>query len=409
MKRKKKKHINPYSVKVAKYFIWLLLFFSQTVYSQVNQTGDIVELISTIREAIPGSGTNAFVIPSNHELLQFQSVINDLKTGNYSAIQEKLTPYNYEFIRFTDTGSNKVFYIIKEKLPVSKGWGTLISFPNSSDSLSIEAPHPVWDTYSWKLGIKAFTRMNASWFLMAGTHRYANSDSSSDMAHVTQSVFHTAHKTIATPIAIQIHGFNKNNTIYSEYPDIVISNSTLFPPSSFFNLQSQFESQGFTSGVFSYSTYSSLWRLGATTNTQGQWSNQNGKLFVHVEFEYYIRNSTSNTDKAIQAMKNIHGTTTLIRKEENNFNRIESALLHQNFPNPFNNSTTITFDLKEKMNIDLKVFNMIGEVMFSEAEKDYQAGRHSVNINLNGFSSGVYLVQIRNKFFTQTKKITLLK
>lgn len=390
-------------------FLWLVSLYLSPVYGQTSQSGDIVEYIRTIREAMPGSGTNAFIIPTNSELNAFQSVVSDLKQKNYSQIQSKLTPYNYEFIKYTDTGSNKIFYILKEKLPISRGWGTYISFPTSSDSLSIEVPHPIWDTNTWLVGIKAFVRMNASWFLMAGTHRYANSDSSSDVAHVTQVVFHAAHKTIATPIAIQVHGFNRSNSIYNGYPDIVISNGTLYPPSSLFNLKTNFESKGFSAGVFSYSTYSSLWRLGATTNTQGQWSNSNGKLFVHIEFEYFIRTSNFYTDRVIQAVNESYGSTTSVMNTDNKPAKTKEPFLHQNFPNPFNNSTSVFFDLNERMTINLKVFNIIGEIIYVQNDLVYEAGRHRINLDLSGFNSGVYFIQIYNNFFSQVKKITLLK
>lgn len=409
MKKISRDYITRCTKRSAGLMLWLIGLFLIPAYSQVNQSGDIVEYIRTIREAMPGSGTNSFIIPTNSELYSFQLVITDLKQKNYSQIQSKLTPYNYEFIKYTDSGSNKVFYVIKEKLPISRGWGTYISFPTSSDSLSIEVPHPIWDTNTWLTGIKAFVRMNASWFLMAGTHRYANSDSSSDMAHVTQAVFHIAHKTIATPIAIQIHGFSRSNSIYNGYPDIVISNGTLYPPSSLFNLKTNFESKGFSAGVFSYSTYSSLWRLGATTNTQGQWSKSNGKLFVHIEFEYFIRTSNFYTDRVIQAMNESYGSTTSVMNTENTAAKTKEPFLHQNFPNPFNNSTSLAFDLNKRMVIDIKVFNIIGEIVYTHGNLEYEAGRHRITLDLSGFQSGVYFVQIHNNLFSQIKKITLLK
>ena len=64
----------------------------------------------------------------------------------------------------------------------------------------------------------------ARWYFVAGTHRYANSDGSADPAHVTQSIFHTAHTTFAPDTAVQIHGFDKSS--YVNYSDVVISNGT---------------------------------------------------------------------------------------------------------------------------------------------------------------------------------------
>lgn len=402
---------------IVKYYLRIfgqvqLLFFvlSSTVIGQVNQSGNLVDLIRNIKDAMPGNGSNAFVIPSNSEMSLFQTIVSDLRQKNYSVIQAKIASVNYEFLKFTDTPTNKIYYILKEKSPIIKGWGTYIYYANGKDSLSIQVPHPIWDTNSWLLGIKAFARSNATWFLMAGTHRYANSDTSSDVAHVTQAVFHALHKTIATPVAIQVHGYSRSNSIYTGYPDIIISNGTLYPPSSLFDLKTKFETKGFSTGVFSFSTYSNLWRLGATTNTQGQWSNSNGKLFIHIEFEYFIRTSDTHTDNAVLVLQQSYGTLTSITdKVTSTSNQENKYQINQNYPNPFNNSTILTFEISEPLQIEIKVFNSIGEVVYTELKKDYGSGTHNIRIDLTNSKSGVYFAQVKSNKFTESKKITLLK
>jgi hypothetical protein len=343
------------------------------------------------------------------ELQNFQTIVSDLRQKNLGVIQSKLLQYNYEFLKFTDTESNRVFYILKEKSPISKGWGTYVYFPNSTDSLSIEVPHPIWDSNSWSLGIKTFISTNASWFLMAGTHRYANSDTSSDVAHVTQSVFHVMHKVIGTPIAIQVHGYSRSNSIYTGYPDIIISNGTLYPPSKLFDLKAKFESKGFSTGVFSFSTYQSLWRLGATTNTQGQWSNSNNKLFVHIEFEYFIRNSNQHTDNSVTTLRESFATITSIEYEKSINTQNKKYQINQNFPNPFNNSTFLSFEISQPLQVDVTVYNVIGEVVYQELGREYETGLNYLTLNLINSRSGIYFVQLQSKLFNEIKKITLLK
>ncbi len=83
--------------------------------------------------------------------------------------------------------------------------------------------------------------------------------------------------------------------------------------------------------------------------------------------------------------------------------------LKQNYPNPFNPSTKIQFSLPVNQTVTLKVFNMLGQEVATLLNKDMTAGYHNINFNANGFSSGIYLYQLKAGNFIQTKKMTLLK
>ncbi len=93
--------------------------------------------------------------------------------------------------------------------------------------------------------------------------------------------------------------------------------------------------------------------------------------------------------------------------------------LEQNFPNPFNPSTTINYQLPNDSRVSISVFNMLGQQVKQLVDADQEAGYH--NIVWNGtdktnslVSSGVYLYKIvaqangRN-VYTSTKKMLFLK
>ena len=88
--------------------------------------------------------------------------------------------------------------------------------------------------------------------------------------------------------------------------------------------------------------------------------------------------------------------------------------LHDNFPNPFNPSTTIRFDLPIATKINLTIYNMLGQKVKTLKNSQLSAGYHSVNWNATndqGFpvSAGMYFYQIRTNEFVKTKKMLLLK
>lgn len=389
---------------MSKYFKTLLitLFFVQIqVNAQISSEGDIVQFIREIRLAMPGMGSNKFIVPQDSDLTRFQSILTNLKNKNFSTLQSELSTYNYTFYCFTDLASNKKLYILKENDPISLGWGTYIYYPDVSRDFTIEVPHPVWDTNSWELAIRVFLKLDARWYIMAGTHRYANADSSSDMAHVTQSVFHIAHRVASTARAIQIHGFNKSNPVYIGYPDIVISNGTQSPAEELYNLKENYEALGFTAGVFSRLTYSSLSRLGATTNTQGRWSNANGKIFIHIEYDYPIRTNSSVMDKAITGL---YVTYRNVKVADPNL-----FILSQNYPNPFNSKTTIEFTIPNDMRVTFKVFDLTGQAVSVLIDRYLEKGPHKAEFEIDGLSSGMLIYQMQGEGLCQSKKMLIVK
>jgi len=100
---------------------------------------------------------------------------------------------------------------------------------------------------------------------------------------------------------------------------------------------------------------------------------------------------------------------------EENFAPIPGEFaLKQNYPNPFNPETKIEYQLAKECEVQITVFNINGQQIFNLVNENQVAGFHSIVWNAmdqNGFKvpSGIYLYQIRTKFFTSVKKMLLLK
>lgn len=83
--------------------------------------------------------------------------------------------------------------------------------------------------------------------------------------------------------------------------------------------------------------------------------------------------------------------------------------LYNNYPNPFNPSTTIRYELKVEGNVSLKVYDILGREVSTLVNERQGAGGHSVVFDAKKFASGVYFYTLRSGGFVKTEKMILLK
>ena len=84
-------------------------------------------------------------------------------------------------------------------------------------------------------------------------------------------------------------------------------------------------------------------------------------------------------------------------------------VLYDNFPNPFNPSTTISFGLPEDTRVSLKVYNLLGAEVKTLAQGNYSAGYHTMRFDASNLPSGVYLYSLRTSKAALTRKMLLIK
>ena len=83
--------------------------------------------------------------------------------------------------------------------------------------------------------------------------------------------------------------------------------------------------------------------------------------------------------------------------------------LNQAYPNPFNPTTIISFDLPEESDVSLAVYDVLGREMTRLASGRHAAGTHSVTLQATGWTSGLYLYRLEAGGRTFTRTLTLLK
>jgi hypothetical protein len=77
----------------------------------------------------------------------------------------------------------------------------------------------------------------------------------------------------------------------------------------------------------------------------------------------------------------------------------------QNYPNPFNNNTSFTLTLAKNANVNIDVFNTIGQKVIAIENKTYNAGTHTVTIDGSNLNAGVYFYSVRTGESTITQRM----
>ena len=98
---------------------------------------------------------------------------------------------------------------------------------------------------------------------------------------------------------------------------------------------------------------------------------------------------------------------TSVKKVSNDFPRQFS--LNQNYPDPFNPTTTISFTIPSRSSVSLKIFDMLGREVATIVSGEMPAGTYSRQWNAAKMSSGIYFYRLVAGSYTQTKKLVLLK
>jgi hypothetical protein len=83
--------------------------------------------------------------------------------------------------------------------------------------------------------------------------------------------------------------------------------------------------------------------------------------------------------------------------------------LHPAYPNPFNPSTTLSYTLDHPMQIELSVYNLLGQQVRTLAFGLQDAGEHSVPFTAGELASGVYFVRLEAGGRAETQKVVLIR
>ena len=83
--------------------------------------------------------------------------------------------------------------------------------------------------------------------------------------------------------------------------------------------------------------------------------------------------------------------------------------LYQNVPNPFNGTTSINFYVPENVEVEISVYNMLGEHVADVTNDIFNARKHEVTFNASSLGQGTYFVRMTTDAFTATKNMNIVK
>ena len=131
------------------------------------------------------------------------------------------------------------------------------------------------------------------------------------------------------------------------------------------------------------------------------------KLWYDVK-GYFTLDGTSSADDYAQVFSNGMIAKKVDDLEDNitvsiNENKID------NYPNPFNPSTIISYQLINAGHVTLKVYDNLGREIITLVNREQSSGKYSVNFTADNLASGIYYYRITADGFTATKKMILTK
>ncbi len=143
-------------------------------------------------------------------------------------------------------------------------------------------------------------------------------------------------------------------------------------------------------------------------------------IFLHVSFPltqpdsiYFLTPPivASEAGERIQPVKVIKGSIqpqSVTLMDDRGTKQPKQTMLFRNFPNPFNQSTAISYDLSEEGWVTIQIFDVNGRLVATPWDGRQSAGSHKIHFNAHHLTSGVYLYRLRTGDYLAIGKMILL-
>jgi len=157
-----------------------------------------------------------------------------------------------------------------------------------------------------------------------------------------------------------------------------------------------------------------IYNLGllARTETRYTYTGSNGFPSNSVFYKrYYSAGFQTSTGVTLNIYPNIAAHITNVTNsginEVKNSNLIASAV----YPNPatINGIATLEFNLKSSSKVSVEIYNLMGQLVKTVANKNFDSGVNTLDMNLSGMNAGVYFVDVNVNGVSQTKKLTIVQ
>ena len=159
--------------------------------------------------------------------------------------------------------------------------------------------------------------------------------------------------------------------------------------------------------IFNQSNVFQYRNLGYQVNTKGIGNaTVRLKLVVTTNLDAQYRVSSRHNNQSVTAAGKFH------RKKGIQYQGsliVKEYALEQNFPNPFNPSTSIGYAIPKAGSVTLKVYDILGKEIATLVNAYQEPGNYVVNFDASKLSTGLYVYKLRSDKFTEVKKMMLVK
>ncbi len=433
-------------------FILLVLVGSTSLLAQSVRTGNLAAHVDSLIAAMPQTtGGGQYQTPSATQQSDWKTMVESVLKGDMGTAVTLAAGLGYQIIEFTDSAAVPfTTHTVVEKTAASANhWGTcIIARSPRRPRLVIQSPHPLHDNKTGAEGFFVYHTVGARAFFVSGAHRCnspvfsgcsgtttacSSTDQpfrKSDQAHVVDGMFQLSTSAFLDVVDgcvfLQAHGFAK----LTSDPDIIMSNGTQKAPPSqpdyLITLRDHLAAVDPTL-TFKLAHVDTSWtRLIATTNTQGRLINGSplpctlpataaSGRFLHLEQKYAgLRDTKQNWNKLAQAVARTFPETPAGVAS----GHPSGLALFRSYPNPFNATTTIVYDLAAEVggtphasspSVTLTVVDLLGRTVATFQDAPRWPGRHTVTFDAAGFPSGTYYAVLRTPVATRVISMMLLR
>ena len=253
---------------------------------------------------MPLEGSDSFIVPTKTEQSTFSEIVSRIESGDLIYASDLAKRNNYDLVRYLDLGDDQAAsYLLREKVPISKGWGLYMIRADVVNNIIVEAPHPIADKNTDLIALNIYRALNARALLIAGAHRSTDPAGLADVTHAPESIFQSVHETVLKnpvsfpdiPVVLQIHGFAARK--HPGYPNIVLGFGQKASQAEI-SLSRELVDVLTALGIDTGTCEGDSWQdLCGTKNVQG--SNKNNAIFIHIELDETVRSNERNLVSAL--------------------------------------------------------------------------------------------------------------
>ncbi len=228
------------------------------------------------------------------------------------------------------------------------------------------------------------------------------------------SATNTTFTNISLPYLMLLYNHNTVDTDFSIFDDIYVSNPENMLP---VELHSFGAIRNNDKVILNWQTDTEINNLGFEVQKQtGEtWEKigfVNGKGNSNVKNEYSFTDINKSIEKTAYRLKQVDtdgqfSFSEIIYAEGflTNFN----YKLYQNYPNPFNPSTIIKYQIPKDGIVELKLYDILGNEVRTLFKEYRTRGQYTFNFNSDNLAAGVYIYNLRSGYFSESKKMIVLK